>query len=53
MQWVKSYGSKYHLAKEERIGHKWSYCGVVLLKDPVEDVPENDRCKICAKKASQ
>jgi hypothetical protein len=45
-EWIKSFGSRYHV-----VGHvglsKWSLCGINLMQDPVENPPEEKKCKKC------
>lgn len=52
MAWIKSFGSKYHLAKGQLVPPMWSYCGVALIKDPEQagfEPPEDKKCKRCMK----
>jgi hypothetical protein len=49
MSWIPSYGSKIHLLKGEIFGNMTSVCGIVLDRDPVDNPPENAKCKRCLK----
>lgn len=44
--WIQSYGSKFHIVANKGLT-PWSLCGINLLKDPVENPPDNKKCKKC------
>jgi len=48
MIWIPSFGSKYHIVTNAT-GFDWSLCGISLMKDPVENPPEDRKCKRCLK----
>jgi len=55
MTWIQSFGSKYHYANsiDTSTGYATAICGIYLMKDPVDEPPENKKCKKCLKKLKE